>query len=397
MLLELYQTWVGGEALKLRKLTDDLFVPSYDGYSIVNFSNLILEHFGSVTFHEPFPLERSYLSGAEKVVVMVLDGVGYEKFVKNLPEDPTLKVYPCTSVFPTTTATALPSIYSGLTPLEHGFLGYLLYLKETGCLVNVIDMSPPGYPRDTVLRNLNTSFRTIFQVLSEKGVKSFFLVPRHIAGSGFSKIMSVGAEQVPFSGFGDMIQAILDISDGEGKKLIFSYWPSCDSVAHRSGVGKAYEMELRWFVEILKKELLRKLRPDTTFFLLSDHGVIETLQENEIWWDNSSEVMKFLERPPSGEQRMMYLHTRRKRTLVEYLVEKYKDLALFLDPKEHMWLFGKGRRHWDFFERVGDVVLIARGNHSFNYRYTGKEESLKGRHGSLTKDELLVPLAVYRR
>jgi len=383
--------------LRLRRLAEGLFAPSYDGYSIVNFSNTILEHFGAETFHEPFPLERSYLFGAEKVIVVIVDGVGYEKFVQNVPEDSALKVYPCTSVFPTTTATALPSIYSALTPLEHGFLGYLLYLREIGSLVNMIDMSPPGYPRDSILRNHEIPFKTIFQLLSEYGVRSFFLIPRHIAGSGFSRIMSAGAEQVPFSGFGDMIETILDISNVEGKILIFSYWPSCDNIAHKIGVGKAYDVELRWFVEILKKELLRRLRSDTIFFLLSDHGVVETPQEKEIWWDRSSEVMEFLERPPSGEQRMMYLYTRRKRTLIEYLVERYKDFALFLDPKEHTWLFGKGRYHRDFFERVGDLVLVAKEGYSFNYRYTGKEESLKGRHGSLTKDELLVPLVVYRR
>jgi hypothetical protein len=48
-------------------------------------------------------------------------------------------------------------------------------------------------------------------------------------------------------------------------------------------------------------------------------------------------------------------------------------------------------------ERIGDVVLIAKENYSFYFKYTGKEESLKSKHGSLTLEELLVPLMIFRR
>lgn len=94
---------------------------------------------------------------------------------------------------------------------------------------------------------------------------------------------------------------------------------------------------------------------------------------------------------------MMYLYTKRKKALVEYLVEKYADFAIFIDARRATRLFGIGKSHPEFFHRIGDLILITKENFSFNYRYTGKEESLSGRHGSLTHQELVVPLVVYRR
>lgn len=379
--------------MQLERLDEGLFYPHYNGYSIVNFSNTILSIFGEKTLHRPFPLPERFLENVRKVVVLVVDALSYDVF-SNTIQDNDVQVFPCSSVFPTTTAAALPSLYSGLTPLEHGFLGYILYLREVGSPVNMIEMAPPGFPRESVLRIHEFRFTTIFQRLK---VRSFFLVPRYLLGTGFSRLMSQGAEQIGFSSFGDMIEKTLEILANQETVLVFAYWPSLDSIAHKSGVGRAYFRELKWLYRILKEELIRRLKSDTLFFMVSDHGQISTPPEREVWWDSFSEVMRFLDRPPAGEQRMMYLYTKRKKALVEYLVEKYADFAIFIDARRATRLFGIGKSHPEFFHRIGDLILITKENFSFNYRYTGKEESLSGRHGSLTHQELVVPLVVYRR
>ena len=66
---------------------------------------------------------------ADQVVVLVLDGLGWEQFQDRLAIMPTLAAMaggPITSVAPSTTATALTSITTGLTPGEHGVVGYRL-------------------------------------------------------------------------------------------------------------------------------------------------------------------------------------------------------------------------------------------------------------------------------
>ena len=64
---------------------------------------------------------------ARQVVILVLDGLGWEQFDDHREHMPTLATFEggaITTVVPSTTATALTSITTGLTPGEHGLVGY---------------------------------------------------------------------------------------------------------------------------------------------------------------------------------------------------------------------------------------------------------------------------------
>jgi hypothetical protein len=69
---------------------------------------------------------------ARQVVLLVLDGLGWEQFVTRRHCAPELASYaggPITSVAPTTTATALSSMVSGSPPAAHGIVGYRLRVR----------------------------------------------------------------------------------------------------------------------------------------------------------------------------------------------------------------------------------------------------------------------------
>ncbi len=69
----------------------------------------------------------------------MLDGLGWEQLQEHRDLLPTLTAMeggPITTVAPTTTATALSSIATGLTPAEHGLLGYRMLLG--GEVINVL-------------------------------------------------------------------------------------------------------------------------------------------------------------------------------------------------------------------------------------------------------------------
>ena len=80
----------------------------------------------------------SPLAGARQVVLLVLDGLGWEQLRDFAAEAPTLAAAPggpITSVAPTTTATALTSLTTGVPPATHGILGYRLRVDLDGDLV----------------------------------------------------------------------------------------------------------------------------------------------------------------------------------------------------------------------------------------------------------------------
>ena len=79
------------------------------------------------------------VAAAEQVVLLVLDGLGWEQLQDRRQLMPVLTrcpAAPITTVAPTTTATALSSIATGLTPAEHGLLGYRMMIG--GEVLNVL-------------------------------------------------------------------------------------------------------------------------------------------------------------------------------------------------------------------------------------------------------------------
>ena len=65
--------------------------------------------------------------GARQTVLLVLDGLGWEQLTERARLAPTLSRMtggPITTVVPSTTATALTSLTTGLPPAKHGVVGY---------------------------------------------------------------------------------------------------------------------------------------------------------------------------------------------------------------------------------------------------------------------------------
>ena len=72
-------------------------------------------------------------------MLLVLDGLGWEQLQERRHLAPTLASMvggPITTVAPSTTATALTSITTGLTPGEHGLVGYRM--EVAGQVLNVL-------------------------------------------------------------------------------------------------------------------------------------------------------------------------------------------------------------------------------------------------------------------
>src|SRR5579872_5565086 len=74
------------------------------------------------------------VEGAHQVVLLVLDGLGWDQLRERAALAPALCAMdggPITSVAPTTTATALTSITTGLPPALHEVVGYRVRVGTT--------------------------------------------------------------------------------------------------------------------------------------------------------------------------------------------------------------------------------------------------------------------------
>lgn len=105
--------------------------------ALLSITASVMNYFGVKMGYPCLPeLDGALKDAAPRVVIlMVLDGMGENLLRRRLPENSffrTHDVCPLSAVFPSTTTAATTSIWSGLSPLEHGWLGWSLYFKECG-------------------------------------------------------------------------------------------------------------------------------------------------------------------------------------------------------------------------------------------------------------------------
>ncbi|NWG09717.1 MAG: alkaline phosphatase family protein [Nitrososphaerales archaeon] len=176
--------------------------PCYDRYSIANVPPTILSIFQAKAQgceRLPKNIIDEHSDGVHKIVLLIVDSMGYKQFFNCYPKDRALKIVadnsnliPITSTFPSTTTTALTTLSTGATPREHGIIGYTMYLKGYGFVVNMIDFAPAyDYKWGTLLEmGLDPKdflgLKTIYEILNEEGIKTHAIM--RFKDSGLSKM-----------------------------------------------------------------------------------------------------------------------------------------------------------------------------------------------------------------
>jgi len=136
-------------------------MPYYDGLSLVNIPGTITQLLGAPAFGKA-PLDdaiTSHLGGPyKKVVLLLVDALGDDLFQEMLAPGRDLfwgryfdkAIFsPITSISPSTTASALSTLWTGEGPATHGIIGYEMWSKELGMIINNILHSPASARNDT--------------------------------------------------------------------------------------------------------------------------------------------------------------------------------------------------------------------------------------------------------
>jgi hypothetical protein len=388
-------------------------LPDYGGYSIDAIPNLIGHAFGLDSGTSVLS-EAIELAPYDCVIFVILDGLGYQKACSLFDEFPDLALrrlgqqgvfLPITSVFPSTTVTALTTCSTGLTPRAHGMIGYRLYLRETGSITNMIRFSLLGNGKGDSALGAGLDLEallpgpTIYERLHERGIISHTLLPRQISGSGLSRILYRGCTYLhPVVTLGDMLATTREIiGRTNGRVFLTLYWPTLDSVAHTRGPeSDAYIAEARTIDAAIGRELAGRVR-NALLIVCSDHGFVSMSPADYLRLSDLSDLDRATLLPPVGEPRASYLflrdaahaqaQDRHPRIFAEGLVCLRADTALELG------LLGTGETHPEVPHRLGDLVVVSTGDSGIYYPYPDAV-LLRGMHGGLTEAEMLVPLIV---
>jgi Type I phosphodiesterase / nucleotide pyrophosphatase len=325
-------------------------------------------------------------ASAKQVVLLVIDGLGWDQLHERRHLAPTMTAMqggPITTVAPTTTATALTSITTGLTPGEHGLIGYRMDVG--GDVLNVLRWHTD---RGGDARRLHEPARMqpfepfmgeAVPVVSKAELEHSAFSEAHLRGSrprGWRVASSLPVE------IGLLLRA--------GERFVYAYYDGIDKVSHERGFGPFHDAEIA-AVDQLVALVIEALPTGAALVVTADHGQVHVGERTVAV---ASEVRRHVIRT-SGEGRFRWLHARSGAAadLAAAAAAHHGDTAWVVTREQILdeaW-FGPVVSP-PVQARIGDVALVAREDVSFDDPSDTGPFALVCRHGSLTAAEVYVPL-----
>ena len=405
-------------------LGEGFLYPDYTGRSVMNIPASICRWLGVPEMGAtPLLPELTARIGDEvrHVLLVLMDALSLhrlKRWVANgttpvwgkLAEDGLLA--PLTSITPSTTSAALTSLWTGRSAAEHGIAGYELWLKEYGVVANTILHAPISFQGDVgSLKRAGFTpenfmkLHTLDTHLASYEVQAYAFQHQSIGRSGLSQMLFRNAEVSTFNTPADLWVNLRKIfeSHARDRNYFWVYWGEVDHFSHLYGPDDERTVEeFVSFTAAFERLFLERLngaeRADTLFILVADHGQVATQPDPHYDLRNHPSLVRRLHILPTGENRLMYLYLRpgQGEAVREYIERTWPNQFVFLDPvfAVSAGLFGPGKPHPRLRDRLGDLLVLARGN-AYLW-WANKDDHLYGRHGGLSPDEMLVPFLATR-
>jgi len=367
--------------------------PTLPDYAGANISGIVpgclLASPGARPTWFPEPLQR-----AASVVLLLVDGLGWNQLRARPDRAPflhSLRGGAITTVGPSTTASALTSLVTGSTPLEHGIVGYRMDMGDgimNSLRWSVDDRDARKTFEPASVQPIPPFVGTAVPVVSRADLENTAFTHAHLRGSrphGWRTASSIATQCARLA--------------REENPFVYAYYDGLDKIAHECGLGDHYDDELS-FVDWLARSLHEALPPGTTLAITADHGQVH-VGENVV--ELPIGLLAHVHHQ-SGEGRFRWLHARRghESELLRICTDSYSDVAWVVSKEQvvdEAWLGPApgGRGQDAAIRRLGSVALVPHAPTTFHDPLDSGPFRLIGRHGSLTDDEMLVPLLASTR
>ena len=372
--------------------------------------------------------ERANLNGkipidaidSDHVIVLILDGFGHDLFMYATERYPMKNLgsllresayFPITSVFPSTTATALFTVYMGLQPVEHEIIGYTQYIRELGTVCNMLSMSPIGNRKNDLISagwmpEPLKGRKSFAKRISDSGTASFIYLPNMIKESGMSKITAAETTLRSYYSTSHMFTSIArDVKEARGKSIHIGYVPSVDTMSHKVGSRTeetALELESIFYnIDMLKESVIST---NTTLLISADHGHVNVGTSNLFDISKDRELYNTFRAPVVGDARAAFLRIRcgSMDEARNHLIERYGENYEIFNSLEMLkeGYFGDRKENTNINDRFGDLIMVPRRNIGIidsNLTFLDPKmshDNMVGMHGGLLMEEMIVPLII---
>ena len=289
--------------------------------------------------------------------------------------------------FPSTTATSLSTLGTGVLPGVHGMLGYTVRVpRSDNRLLNALKWDERVDPV------MWQKVPTLFERAVLAGVSVTHVAAKRYEGSGFTQAALRGAKYVGANGVDEMATAVSAALKPQ-PSFVYTYLNTLDSAGHSDGVGSdKWLTALQQVSEFITK--VKQLAPaGTRIWVTSDHGMVNSTEQVILGQDNNLlENVTLI----GGEPRARHIYIKEgaaSETIAqwqEFFGNKAKVLSKESAIKDG--LFGPVVTE-DSHDRLGDLIAIANNDLILvDPARVREESSMVGHHGGVTDIEVEIPL-----
>lgn len=334
------------------------------------------------------------LPDAGAYVVLLIDGLGarlLERYAHAAPYLSSLLAAhePGTAGVPSTTASSLTSFGTGLVPGAHGLVGFTSRVPGTDRLHNNLFWDDDVDPLDW------QPHPTTFAALGAAGVSVTVVNRREFRNSGLSQASTRGADYVGADKVGERIAAAV-VASAPRPSLTYLYDSDLDWTGHKWGVSSSQWLQQLAMIDAEAEQLREALPADRRLVVVSDHGMVDSPRESRFDVDERTELLDGVALM-GGEARFRHVYCRSGAVddVLSTWTTVLGDAADVLTRSEAVGRGWFGPVDARVLPRIGDVVVACRGDGGvFSSERFGYETTLVGLHGSLTADEMLIPIMV---
>jgi len=366
--------------------------PAYGHRALSDVVPAVGQALGSDALQAPTGL---VLPPAPAYIVFLIDGLGsrlLERYTATAPYLSSLHAIsePGTAGVPSTTATSLTSLGTGLPPGTHGLVGFTSRIPGTDRLLNALFWDKSVDPLEW------QPHQTAFGRLTDAGVRVDVVNKREFDRSGLTIAAQRGAGYIGADRIGERIAGAV-AGSMHRPSLTYIYDGDLDWTGHRYGVDSPQWLQQLAAIDAEAVQLRDALPDEVRLVVVADHGMVDsTAPASRVDIDQHPELRDGLVLL-GGEARFRHLYCApgAESSVAGAWSERLGPRAEVLRREEAVARGWFGAVTEAVLPRLGDVVVAARDDLAlFSSRDFGYEMSLVGLHGSLTPDEMLIPILV---
>jgi hypothetical protein len=341
------------------------------------------------------------LPPARIVVVLLVDGLGdqalaarggHAPFLRSLRAGPASTTL--ASGFPSTTATSMGMLGTGLLPGAHGLVALDVLDPDRDVLFNELLWDPQVDPRRW------QPSQTVFEKVAAAGLDVIRIGPGFFDGSGLTEAVQRGGRFVAAQSLEQRVAAALEAVRAvraARSGLVYVYWGDLDKAGHEQGCTSWRWIEELERIDAFTRRLAEGLPSDALLLVTADHGMVDVPFENRLDLAVEPDLAAGI-RHVGGEPRSLQLYCRPG--AVDDVVAAWRErlgasmTVMTRDEAVTGNWFGPVSEH--VLARIGDVVTSAVGPVAVVDSRTARPQILKllGFHGARTPAETLIPLLV---